>query len=963
MSRLLFMMVMFYGFWCFSDIATAETLRQGPGSPQAGSSSGSQELSTIYGVVRSAKDKTPLEHVPVVILNTLTGMTLHTESNAQGGYLFTFLPAGSYEIRVGGGNVSLQRKQGFLKSGMVGRIDFDVRLLTAGHSRLSGTIYEAKKDVRSPIQTGIKVKNLRTGEIYDVRSKPDGTYSFRNIPSGVYLLQVDKEGFVPVSRKILVAGNTRQDIPLEINRLARAEIRAEANRKIRDTTGAISVIDQKKFQQNLTTGVEYTLEQNSPGIEFYDRDGSQGISADMYYMSCRGYNVAGNNATPAELSSGIEFSVDGIPLNMEANGGEIQGTAVMNADIKSATIQRGVTTSRQLGNYAAGCAIDLETVEPTKDAYQRVDAGGGSYGLYYTSYVMNTGINKNTNVGGYSDFTMLRQDGYREFTNFNEYNYYGNISKYLNHGKVYLIALADYQDYDRGASLSLANYEAYGPTDNGGPSLRNPANPGNTPNSPFYHNLDYVRAIVDLGVKEQITPSVRFKNSLYAFMLPYGNSSAPAGFGSCNGVTCTQNQFDSSSSYQTVNANYSGQLGYQFTENYYKSLGYKAGDQAEVRLTPWKGDSLYLGMKGQYFTGKYLADPLYSVTFIGSPQNVDAVYSQTTIGAYLENNYQPVKQILLSTGFRVMAISQYYNDLASPDLQTLYAANGYLSAVGVSNGGAFVIPLPHIGLNVYPADLWKIYINGGESYAEPVMFDYKGFASGMEPGNIAPETVWDLGIGTRYGTDEDFFALDLFSDYLANMPIPTFASDGLASTYEQVGTGRKQGIEADGRVELGYGFSGSGNFTYIWGVLGNTPVTLPSGITVNFQGDMVPFVPLCMGNLAVSYDHGPYHITIDERYTGIMNVIDFSAGPTGTENPQVMVPGYFTTDLYATYDLPVAKGWYKSASLYAEAYNLFNTNYYNPAGLEPAGPNGTVETLFVYPGEPVNMFAGIKVTF
>jgi hypothetical protein len=63
----------------------------------------------------------------------------------------------------------------------------------------------------------------------------------------------------------------------------------------------------------------------------------------------------------------------------------------------------------------------------------------------------------------------------------------------------------------------------------------------------------------------------------------------------------------------------------------------------------------------------------------------------------------------------------------------------------------------------------------------------------------------------------------------------------------------------------------------------------------------------------------------------------------------------------ATYDLPACPRWYKKANLYLSAYNLLNTNYYNPAGLTGYGSNP--EMLFVYPGEPVNIFAGAQFTF
>lgn len=928
----------------------------------SGVSSKSVPTSTLYGIIRSTKDGKPLSDVPVTITDRKTGMSIQEKTSMQGGYIFTSLPAGDYVIHVGGDKFSQERKEGLLKEGTVGEIDFNVTPLSAGLSDIVGMVYRQQGNTQQPVSVGIKIKNTKTGEIYTVHSNSKGQYALNEIPAGRYFMQVTKRGFKPVTVTLDVTGKTRQNIALEINRMAQAEISAEGDKKIRDTTGAISIIDQKKFQQNLTTGATYTLMQNTPGIEYFSRSGSQGIAGGMNYMSCRGYTVGGANTTITG-TSGIELSVDGIPMNIEADGGEVYDLGIMNTDVKSATVERGVTTSRQTGNYAAGCAIDFHLIEPTQDAYQTINAGGGSYGLYYTSYVNNSGISEDTNVGAYNDFTILHQDGFREFTPLTQYQYYGNLTKYLNNGKIYFLATANFKNYDRGASVSLANYNLQGSSFNGGASYSNPSNPGTTPNAPFYKNWNYARFMLDLGFKDQITPSIRIKNSLFANVEPVGDTSMPAGFGSCSSGTCTPGSSSSTSLYQAINPNFSNQLGYQFLQNYYQAEGFKTGDIAEVKFKLFKNDNVYLGMKGQYATYHYFTDPLFSNNIVGG--TVDAIYSQTTITGYLEDHYRPVKQVLLNAGFRVASIAQYFNDQIPASQWSLFTGGGTYTGgggVGVSNGAAMLIPMPHVGLNIYPTDHWKVYVNGGESFAPPAIFAYKGFAPGQLVGGVTPETVWDLSVGARYSTDRGYFAGDLFSDYISNMPVALpFTSGGTTYTqYENVGQSRQQGIELEGKIDLGAGFTGSANFTYLYGILGNTPAST----TLNFAGDMIPFVPLDMGNIALSYDKGPYHITIDERYTGMMNVIDFSGGLSGTDNPQVTVPGYWTTDLYASYDLPVAKGWYKSASLYADAYNLLNTNYYNPAGLEPSSATGTnLETLFVYPGEPVNLFAGVKFTF
>jgi len=904
-------------------------------------------VATVYGIIRSVKDGKPLSDVSVTIMNKKSGLRVSEKSNILGGYLFTPLPEGVYLILVGGGKFSQASKEGFLKGGTVGSVDFSVTPLSSGMSDVFGSVYRAQGKARQPVSVGILIKNKKTGEVYKLHSDSKGFYDLEGIPSGRYLLQVVSRDFMPVTLTFEVTGKTRRDIVLHLNTLARAEIRAEGDREIQDTTGAISVVDKKKFQQNLTAGANYTLMQNTPGIEYFSRSGSQGLSNSGYYLSCRGYAAAGSNATVFGLSSGIEVSVDGVPLNNEADGGEILDLGIMNTDIKSAEIQRGVTTSRQTGNYAAGCAINYNLVEPAKDSYQAINTGGGSYGLYYASYVNNTGISKNTNIGAYSDFSIVHQDGFREFTPLTEYQYYGNLTKYLNSGKLYLLLTGNFMDYDRGASEPLSSFEAFGSSYNGGPSYT--ANPTgdpslNSPHSPFYHNIEVNNFMIDAGFKDQLTPSVKVKNSLYALVTPSGGTTQPEGF---------VNGYNSSSPYQTIGPNYNNQYGYQFMATFNKGNGFKLGDIAEVQYKLWRNDKLYVGMKGQYATYHYFLDPLLSADNpIGG--NINAVYSQTTIAAYIEDHYRPVKQILLNVGFRVMSVAQYFDDLVPVAQQSNYP----LPQVGVSNGGGSVLPLPHVGLNYYPTDNWKFYANGGESFAAPVMFDYQGSTSPM--GSITPETVWDFGVGTRYTTHRGFLSLDAFSDWISNQPVPiTYTSVAGSSyiIYQNIAAARQQGIEAEGKIDLGYGFSGTANYTYLAGVLGNTPV---GGVT-NFQGDMTPFVPQSMGNLALSYDHGPYHMTVDERYTGLMNVIDFTGGPSGKANAQETVPAYFTTDLYASYDLPVLKGWYKAASLYVDAYNLLNTNYYNPAGLAPGFNN--LETLFIYPGEPVNAFAGIKVTF
>ena len=232
----------------------------------------------LYGNIRSVNEGKPLSGVPIVLENRSTGVVIETTSNLQGSFIFSNLSPGDYKVRVGGGTFSVQQKEGILKAGTIGEMDFAVNSLSQGASEITGSIFEGHGDRKVPLAANLAIKNMKTKEVYQVASGANGHFSLQNIPSGSYLVQANKRGYLPFSQEIAVAGKTSEEIRLRINRLARASIRATGDKKIRDTTGAISIVDQKKFQQNLTTGATYTLMQNTPGIEFFSRSGNQGLT-------------------------------------------------------------------------------------------------------------------------------------------------------------------------------------------------------------------------------------------------------------------------------------------------------------------------------------------------------------------------------------------------------------------------------------------------------------------------------------------------------------------------------------------------------------------------------------------------------------------------------------------------------------------------------------------------------------
>ncbi len=919
----------------------------------------------IYGSVVSNKDQAPLKGVPILLKNMQSGEVLIKKSDPQGAYIFNHLPEGTYQILVGGGGFSLQKKEGILKAGMVGEMNFRVAVLSTGSASLTGSIYEGHGDHKIPLSAQMQIKNLTTKEVYTIGSTADGHFALPKIPSGRYLVEVIKKGYLPVSEEIAVNGNTAHDFPMAINRMAEANINADTNKKIKDTTGAITVVDHKTFETWQTTGIGFALS-NQPGVNYYSRSGANGVTGGMNYFTCRGYSTGGSNTAPSG-GSNIEFEVEGVPFNQNQDGGMVYDLNLFNIDIASVDIERGVTTAMNLYNYASGCNINIHLMQPIKDAFSQLTAGYGSYDQYYSSFITNTGINEKTGVGAYNDLSIINQQGFQEYTGVQDYQDYANLTKYLESGKIGLMFTGSYKNYDRGASTSLQNFQQFGPTYNGLPNGENTTYPSgtNTPDSPYYKNWTSQRYMITIQGEDQLNPTVWVKNNAFALVVPYGVIQVPVGIigspvSGANG-TAFQNVSPSYGGYCNGGASPAA-CANPFNFTYIEGQGYKVGDIAETALSTSKKNKVHLGVRISY------NNTLYGNVPIGTPKvtgNAGGSNLMFTTGGYLEDHYRPTDDWFLSAGVRVMAVSQQYvNSLMSGAQTSLNFAQGGNAAYAPVAGQNFVVPLPHVGANWYPTEHWKLYANAGQSYSAPSLQFFQ-LAPGSAPNaaNIKPEIVNDAEIGARYSTDKGFVAFDIYNDYINNMfstslqVLPNGVTNALPTS---AGIAEMRGFEAEFKRDLPAGFSIDGNFSAVDAYFVSAQYGLGTSTVLSNSGDPLPFVPNMLGNLDLNYARGNWHVTLNERYTGQMNVIDTGGGPTGTANIQQNAPGYWTTNMLLAYDLPKAN-WYKSAQLFFNAFNLLNTNYYEPAFLTPGA--GNLETLFVYPGEPINLFGGVTVTF
>ena len=934
----------------------------------------------IYGAVLSSKDKSPLKGVPIVLRNVQTGEVLAKESDPQGAYIFNHLEEGTYQILVGGGSFSLQKKEGTLKAGMVGEMNFSVGVLSSGNSSIMGSIYEGHGDRRIPLAARMQVKNMATKEIYTVGSTPDGHFSLEKIPSGKYLVQVVKKGYLPVSEEIAVNGKTSQDFRMSINKLAEANIDADTNKKIKDATGALSIISRKKFEQNQSAGLGWVLN-TSPSINYYSRSGMNGLTGGMNYFMCRGYSTGGSNTAPSG-DSNIQFMVEGVPMNVNQDGGMVYDLNLMNQDVASAEIKRGVTTSQDLGNYASGCTVDIHLVQPSKDPFIELTSGMGSYGLYYTSFIDNSGIIGDTNAAAYNDLSVLNNNGFQEYTSYLEYQDYANLTKYLSNGYVKLMFTGAYKNYARGSSITVGDYNTFGPSYNGAPNFNSSngkfngsvvgtdyldtPNGQNTPNAPFYHNWISQRYMGTVQSANQVNDWLTVKNNLFVWATPYGVNDVP--------VVQTGSVSSGGQNFNVLMPQFGGSCFQSSTSicmnpflfQYIQGQGYKAGDIVKTDIKLAKTDILHVGARASWSSNQYgTVGGALTTNIAGSSENLQA--NMSTVGFFAENEWNPIDEVHTVIGFKEMFLGVYNQQNLSP-AQVAFLNNDVAGVKQTQTGGSagenYALFMPHAGIDLYPTKKWKIYANAGEGYSAPGTQAFQGI-SGTP--NIPVETLWDFGVGTRYDINKNgYVALDSYYDMVNNMSIFTYSGSGVPVLIPVIApTALYKGIEIDGAYKLGYGFSVDANWSINSATFGNfsqsqvTALSNGPGIG-NLSNQQVPFVPESEANFDVNWAHGPWHLTVNERFTGNMVITDVNGNNTAGGAPlQMTSPSYWVTNLMGIYDLPKTT-WYKKASLFLDAYNLMNTNYYNPAGINQS--NG-YEQLFVYPGEPINVFGGVSVSF
>ena len=205
------------------------------------------------------------------------------------------------------------------------------------------------------------------------RSDTHGAFVLRDVPSGVYAIEVRANGFSPLdSRVVLSRSGGINTIDLTLNRSAGSLI----------TIGNVRV-----------NGLQTSAATSAPAIELsaqsYAALGYSRVS-DML-TGVLGVTMirpsGGNPAAPAVASvrgpdpTETLIDVDGHETNI-ANSGAFDLSLLDPADFSTVQVVYGISPSSLIGGNTIGGAINVRTLEPTLRRYGLLRFSAGSYGTF-----------------------------------------------------------------------------------------------------------------------------------------------------------------------------------------------------------------------------------------------------------------------------------------------------------------------------------------------------------------------------------------------------------------------------------------------------------------------------------------------------------------------------------------------------------------------------------------------------
>jgi iron complex outermembrane receptor protein len=213
---------------------------------------------------------------------------------------------------------------------------------------------------------------------YGVSAKSDGSFEFKNLKKGEYLLKASFVGFETQEISVRIPEEHSVTFELAPTFIMTGEVLVSATRaKDKTPVAYTNITGEEIASRNMGQDIPYLLQLTPSFVATSDAGAGVGYT---------NFRIRGTDLNR------INVTVNGIPLNdAESHGTWFVDQPDLASSLENVQIQRGVGTSTN-GAAAFGATINLQTNTLKKDAYAEYKTAGGSFNTYKNTVSAGTGL-------------------------------------------------------------------------------------------------------------------------------------------------------------------------------------------------------------------------------------------------------------------------------------------------------------------------------------------------------------------------------------------------------------------------------------------------------------------------------------------------------------------------------------------------------------------------------------------
>jgi len=261
-----------------------------------------------------------------------------------------------------------------------------------GQIKLSGVVYGNNEPL-----AGATV--VLSNSMYGVSTLSNGTFEFKNLKPGDYVVKVSFIGFETNETKVNLKSDQEISVIMAQNVVMTDEILISASQVKNKTPMAYNNVPGEEIaKQNMGQDIPYLLQFTPSFVTTSDAGAGVGYT----YFRIRGTDM-----------NRINVAVNGIPLNdAESHGTWFVDQPDLASSLENVQVQRGAGTSAN-GAAAFGATINLQTSTFTPQAYAGYKTAFGSFGTLKNTVLAGTGlINDKFTVD--ARLSKVSSDGYTD---------------------------------------------------------------------------------------------------------------------------------------------------------------------------------------------------------------------------------------------------------------------------------------------------------------------------------------------------------------------------------------------------------------------------------------------------------------------------------------------------------------------------------------------------------------------